>query len=116
MRFLNMLKKQPNLSEKTKMYIDKYKIIYKRVTQGRKRRANDKYILHAKHKSKAIWQIINKETGKTPSNKTDIIIHWNSEEITHLENVAELFNTYFSKILEELLKMGIEGLILQINI
>jgi hypothetical protein len=52
-----------------------------------------RYILHAKHKSKAIWQIINKETGKTPSNKTDIIIHWNSEEITHLQNVAELFNT-----------------------
>jgi hypothetical protein len=28
MRFLNMLKKQPNLSEETKTYVDKYKIIY----------------------------------------------------------------------------------------
>jgi hypothetical protein len=38
MRFLNMLKKQPNLSEETKIYIDKYKIIYKRVTQGSKKK------------------------------------------------------------------------------
>jgi hypothetical protein len=78
MRFLNMLKKQPNLSEETKTYNDKYKIIYKGVPRVAKRRANDKYILLAKHKSKAIWQIINKETGKTPSNKTDIEINWNS--------------------------------------
>jgi hypothetical protein len=28
-RFLNMLKKQPNLSEETNMYIDKYKVLYK---------------------------------------------------------------------------------------
>jgi hypothetical protein len=104
MRFLNVLKKQPNLSEETKMYIDNYKIIYKTVFRGAKRRANNKYILHAKHKSKAIWQIINKETGKNLSNKSDITINWNSEEITHPENVAELFNTYFSNISEELLK------------
>jgi hypothetical protein len=92
-------------------------VIYKRVFREARRRANDKYILYAKHKYKAIWRIINKETRKTPSNKTDIRVNWNSEEITHPENVAELFNTYFSKILEELLKKnGIEGLILQINI
>jgi hypothetical protein len=30
---------------------------------------NDKNILHANCKSKTVWQIINKETGKTPSNK-----------------------------------------------
>ena len=50
MRFLNMLKKQPNLTEDAKMYIAKYKIIYKRIM-----RENDKYILHANHKSKAVW-------------------------------------------------------------
>jgi hypothetical protein len=45
-----MLKKQPNLTEDAKMYIAKYKIIYKRIM-----RENDKYILHANHKSKAVW-------------------------------------------------------------
>jgi len=52
MRFLNWLKKQPNLTEDAKMYIAKYKIIYKRIIREAKERENDKYILHANHKSK----------------------------------------------------------------
>jgi hypothetical protein len=103
-RFLNMLKKQPNLTEDAKMYIAKYKIIYKRVIREAKRRENDKNILQVSFKSKAVWQIINKETGRTSSNKQDIKINWNSEEITNPENVAELFNSYFCIISEELLK------------
>jgi len=99
MRFLNMLKKQPNLTEDAKMYVAKNKIIHKRVMSG-----NDKYILHANHKSKAVWQITNKETGRTSSNKQDIKIIWNSEEITNPEHIAELFNSYFCKISEALLK------------
>jgi hypothetical protein len=47
MRFLNMLKKQPNLIEDAKMYIAKYKIIYKRVIREEKRRENDKNMLHS---------------------------------------------------------------------
>jgi hypothetical protein len=35
-RFLNMLKKQPNLSEDVKMHIVKYKILYKRVIRQAK--------------------------------------------------------------------------------
>ena len=103
MRFLNMLKKQPNLPKDAKMYISKYKIIFKIVIREAKRRENDKNIPHENHKSKAVWQIISKETGRTSSNK-DIKIIWNSEEITNPEKVAELFNSYFCKILEELLK------------
>jgi hypothetical protein len=104
MRLLNMLKKQPNLTEDAKMYITKYKIIYSRVIREAKRRENDKNILHANYKSKTVWQIINKETGRTTSNKQDIKIIWNSEEITNPDNVAEIFNSYFCKISEELLK------------
>ena len=54
MRFLNMLKKQPNLTEDAKMYIARYKIIHKRIIKETKRRENDKNILYAKHKSKAV--------------------------------------------------------------
>jgi hypothetical protein len=63
-----MLKKQSNLTEDAKMYIGKYKIMYKRVLREAKRRENEN-ILHAKHKSKAVWQIINKETGRILSNQ-----------------------------------------------
>jgi hypothetical protein len=41
-----MLKKQPNLAEDAKMYIAKYKTIYRRVIREAKRRENDKNILH----------------------------------------------------------------------
>jgi hypothetical protein len=51
MRFLKMLKKQPNLPKDAKMYISKYKIIFKIVIREAKRRENDKNILHANHKS-----------------------------------------------------------------
>jgi hypothetical protein len=91
-RFLNMLKKQPNLTEDAKMFIVKNKIIHETVITEAKRRENDKYKLHKNHKSKAVWQIINKETGRTFSNKQDNKIIWNSEGITNPENVAELLN------------------------
>jgi len=75
MRGINMLKKQFDLTEGVKNYITKYQIIYRRVIREAKRRHNDKNILHANHKSKAIWQIISRETGRTSSNRQDIKIN-----------------------------------------
>ena len=69
-----------------------------------KRRDSDNYILHAKNKSKAIWRVIHKETGKTSSQKQDIIIVKNSVEVMNPNEVAELLNSYFCKISKELLK------------
>jgi hypothetical protein len=69
-----------------------------------KRSESDKYIFHTTYKSKTVWQIINKETGRTSSNKQYCKIIWNSSEITNPENVAELFKSYFSKISVELSK------------
>ena len=54
MRGLNMLKKQSDLTEGVKNYITKYQIMYRWVIREAKRRHNDKNILHADHKSKAI--------------------------------------------------------------
>jgi hypothetical protein len=54
MRVLNMLKKQPNLAEDEKIYIAKYKIIYRRVIREAKRRENYNNILHANCKSKTV--------------------------------------------------------------
>ena len=45
--------------------------MYRRVIRKAKSRDNDNYILHAKNKSKAIWRVIHKETGKTLSQKQD---------------------------------------------
>jgi hypothetical protein len=104
MRLLNMQKKQLDLKKNEKNYITRYKMIYMRVIREAKRRENDKNILQAKNKSKTVWQIINKEMGRISPKKQDIKIIWNSKEIRNPENVAELFNVYYCKITEELLK------------
>jgi hypothetical protein len=92
MRFLNMLNKLQNLTQHAKMYTARYKTTYKRLIREAKRKENDKHILQANNKPRAIWWIINKETGKTSVNKQDINIIRSSEEITNPENIAELFN------------------------
>jgi len=87
-----------------KIMLQSIEITHRRVIREAKRWQNDKHILHENYKSKAVWQIINRETGRTSLNREDIKINWNSEEITNPETVAELFNSYFCKISEELLK------------
>jgi len=74
------------------------------VIREAKRRDNDNYILHAQNKSKAIWRVIHKETGKTSPQDQDIIILQNSEEVSNPGKVAELFNSYFCEISKVLLK------------
>jgi hypothetical protein len=44
------------------------------VIREAKRRENDNYILRAKNKSKAIWQVIHKEIGKNSSQKQDTVL------------------------------------------
>jgi hypothetical protein len=97
MRFFSMLKNHMILTEKTKLYIDRYKIVYKRVVKEAERRENDKFLLNVNNKFKAVWQIINKETGRT-SPKTQDIIFENFREISNSKEVTELFNSYFCKI------------------
>ena len=99
-----MIKNRMILTEQTKLYIARYKIVYKRIVKEAKRRENDKFLLNANNKSKAVWQIISKETGRTLSKTQDIIISKNSKEISNPEEVAELFNSYFCKIPEKLSK------------
>jgi hypothetical protein len=48
-----MLNKLQNLTEHAKMYIVRYKPIYKRVIMEAKRKENDRHILHANNKSKS---------------------------------------------------------------
>ena len=83
------------LTEQTKLYIARYKIVYKRVVKEAKRRENDKFLLNTNNKSKAVWQIINNETERNLSKTQDIIISKNSKEISNPEEVDELFNSYF---------------------
>jgi predicted outer membrane repeat protein len=109
MRFLNVLKKKTNITREVLTYISRYRIIYKRVIREAKKMENDRYILNANNRNKAVWQIINKETGKTPFNIKEIKLNWGSNEITHPKEVAELFNSHFIRTVEELVKRNNDG-------
>ena len=63
-----MLKNRISLSNGTRSCMAKYKSIYKRVIKEAKRLENDRFLLHATNKPRAVWQIINKELAK-PSTK-----------------------------------------------
>ena len=56
---------------------------------------NDDYINKAKNKSKAAWQVIKKELGKTFINNKNIEITGGGNKITNPNAIAEKFNSYF---------------------
>jgi hypothetical protein len=92
--------------KKKKMYIARYKIIYKRVIREAKRRENDNYIMCAKNKSKAIWQVIHKETGKTSSQKQDIKIETLKKLRIHINYLSYLTPTSVKSQRNYYRKMG----------
>jgi hypothetical protein len=66
------------------------------------RTENNNYISSAKNKSKAAWQVINKELGKSSKNNKNIELRWGKNEISNPRAIAELFNSYFVGTVEKL--------------
>jgi hypothetical protein len=62
-------------------YVEHYRKIYRRVIQEAKRTENNNYISSAKNKSKAAWQVINKELGKSSINNKNIELRWGKNKI-----------------------------------
>jgi hypothetical protein len=63
MQLLDNQRKTTVMKEKDLECIEHYRKIYRRVIKEVKRRENNSYINSAKNKSKAAWQVINKELG-----------------------------------------------------
>jgi thermostable 8-oxoguanine DNA glycosylase len=70
--------KEDNSYEK-EGYIEQYRKIYRAVIQEAKRRENNNCIRSAKNKSKAAWQVINKELGESFINKKNIELRWKNK-------------------------------------
>jgi hypothetical protein len=58
--------------------------------------------LSAKNKNKALWKLINKESGNSQQN-CDIKINDGENIITNPQIVSDRFNTFFTEVIEELL-------------
>jgi hypothetical protein len=94
-RLYNTLRKYTTLSNRSNQHIINYNNIYKRVIKEAKRRENDRLLYRAVNKSKAAWNIINKELGKSSVVKHDITLSMQSAEITDQNIIANLLNAHF---------------------
>jgi hypothetical protein len=72
MRLLDKQRKTTVIKKKDLEYIGQYRKIYRRVIQEAKRRENENYVSSATNKSKAAWQVTNKELGKSFINNKNI--------------------------------------------
>jgi hypothetical protein len=97
MRILDKQRKEMKLGKEDCQFIKNYRRIYRKVIIEAKKRDNDNYIANAKNKTKASWQVINYETGKTTVSNKNIELNWNSSKITP-NMVSEIFNIYFVDI------------------
>jgi light-regulated signal transduction histidine kinase (bacteriophytochrome) len=90
------------MKQKDLKYIEQYRKIYRRVIQEAKRMENNKYISRATNKSKAAWQVINKQLGKSSVNNKNIELTWGENKTANPRVIAELFNSYFIETVEKL--------------
>jgi hypothetical protein len=65
LRVLNNIKRSIDLSMGSLKYIQKYQLIYRKVVKEAKRKEADRFIQTAKNKSKALWKLVNRETGNS---------------------------------------------------
>jgi hypothetical protein len=103
-RLYNIVKKQMSVPMCTRLFIAKYKSTHKRVIKEAKRRENDRFLLQAANKPKAMWKIIKNELSKPSTIKYDLTIDIQSEKTVDLNKIAELFNAYFCEMPVNLLK------------
>jgi hypothetical protein len=54
-------------------YIQIYQRIFRKLLNEAKRKESDRYVLAAKNRSKALWKLINKDSGKIQQNHNIII-------------------------------------------
>jgi hypothetical protein len=83
MRLLEKHRKEINLEQEELQYINTYRNIYRNVTKEAKTKDNDNYLTNTKNKTKASWQIINNEMGRSSSRHENIELMWNSCKITN---------------------------------
>jgi len=93
-------------------YIQAYKRVYNKVLRAAKRLSNREFIKESENKSKAVWNVVNMETGrKKEVKKQNIHIRDPSNEST-LETdprkVATLLNEYYTNIAVNLNQRNVE--------
>jgi len=102
LQILRKIKRTQCLSGEFLEYIQTYQRIFRKVLIEARRKESNRYVLASKNKSKALWKLINKESGKTQQNQ-NTTIRKGHNFITNPRMIAESFNRYFIDIVENLL-------------
>ena len=63
---------------------------------------NYRFILSAKNKNKALWKLVNRETGNS-HRVANITINTGVKRISNPQIITERFNAYFTGIIEDML-------------
>jgi hypothetical protein len=85
--------------------VKKYQLIFRKVVKEAKKKEVDRYVLSAKNKNKALWKLINKESGNSQQN-CNIVINDGENIITCPQIVSDRFNTFFTEVGEKLLSQN----------
>jgi hypothetical protein len=56
-------------------------MIHERVIKEAKKRENYRHIANATNKTKAMWQVINKEAGKNPQNEQEMELKYGVKKL-----------------------------------
>ena len=99
LRTLDMAKKRGDLTEIELIYLNKYKIAYKRLLKTRKKLQNGNIINKASNSAKALWYLVRKELNlHNNKNSPNIEIQHENTIIKDRNRIAEIFNKYFTSV------------------
>jgi len=89
----------PVLKAKFKTYCK----VLKQVIKAAKRMANDRYISGAVNKSRAMWEVVRRETGQDKNTHPEnVVLKSESKTVDNPKDVAETFNNYFINVADNL--------------
>ena len=86
-----------------KMYYKNYCRILRKVIHQAKNMHNNNFILASNNINKALWHTVRKEVGVNKDIKEPFKLLYNNKEITNSHEIANIFNTYFSEIANNLI-------------
>jgi hypothetical protein len=82
--------------------------MYRRVLKEpkKKKRDNDGYVIESVDRTKAMWQLMNREIDKAPENDRKLELKIGNKIISNPTEITEKLNVYFISTLEELVKQN----------
>ena len=102
LQLLRLLKRKLILSASALNYIKKYQSTYKKILFAARKRANDCTIANSSNRTKALWNIIKKETGKGCISNPTTALEIDSVLVTNPQLLSYHFNDHFIEIVDRM--------------